>query len=260
MQSVNGSDTSRKRILIAGSVLAALFGTARSGRGDAVTISDPVVFASPVTLSSGTSDWVYYGVPNDPTSNGNSNIGYEHAAATNFSNVSAIQANLNGFDNTASGYPLFNWSGGSPDSTGSSHSWAYDEFSSGNGLTFSLLVAPGSETVSVYANNFAPLSYELEASLSSGASAPPDTASLPGNADLDHHYGVYTIGVANTSAVTETLTVAFIQTNSNGNANIGLYGASVAAVPEPASTGIAVIGCMGILARRWRNSESCEKP
>jgi hypothetical protein len=242
------------KAVVLAAALGIYFSVPAPSRGDSVSISDPAAFAFPVTLSSGTSDWAYYGLPNDPTPPGGPvSIGFEHPVSTHFSNISAVLGGLNGFDTTSSGYPSFNWTGGSPDSTGSSHVWVYDDHQTNDGLTFTLLVSPGDSVVDVYANIFAPIPIEFDASLSSGASAIPNTAALPGSADADHHYGVYAIDVTNTSAVPETLTVKFIQTSSNGNANIGLYGASVTAVPEPATLSVLMFGSVAILARRRRH-------
>lgn len=240
-----------KGVVLAGA-LGIVFSLPAPSRGDSVTISDPTTFTFPVTLSSGTSDWAYYGLPNDPSQGGSVSIGFEHPVSTHFSNISATQDGLNGFDTTSSNYPSFNWTGGSPDSTGSSHVWVYDDHQTNDGLTFTLLVSPGDSIVNVYANSFAPIPIELDASLNSGVSAVPNTTALPGSADADHHYGVYAIDVTDTSAVPETLTVKFIQTSANGNANIGLYGASVTAVPEPATLSVLTLGSLAVLARRRR--------
>jgi len=231
---------------------------------DTVTIANPVTAPATVNLSSGATDWAHWANPGDPGA-GVVAPTFDHPTSTNFSNVSGVDGSLTGYDAT-SGPPDFTWSGGTPDSTGSSHSWNYNPTSGvGAGESFTFQVAPGHELLNVYAEDYSgtlttPLPVKLLASLTSGASA-SNTTSLPTFYDGTYdQQGDYVINVQNNSGAAETLTVTFtetaIQNGSGNNSNTGLYSATdLTTVPEPA-TGMIVLGALSFFGLRRGRRQS----
>jgi hypothetical protein len=231
---------------------------------DTVTIANPVTAPATVNLSSGATDWAHWANPGDPGA-GVVAPTFDHPTSTNFSNVSGVDGSLTGYDAT-SGPPDFTWSGGTPDSTGSSHSWNYNPNSiAGAGETFTFLVPTGHSLLNVYAEDYAgtalaPLPVQLQATLTSGANA-TNATSLPTFYDASiNQQGDYVVNVQNNTGSSETLTVTFTQTAvQNGSgfpSNTGLYGVSdVTVVPEPASA-MAVLGGMSFFGLRRRRRQN----
>jgi hypothetical protein len=218
-----------------------------------------------VNLSSGSTDWAHWANPGDPQ-NGVVAQTFDHPTITNFSAISGVDGPLTGFD-TNPGPPDFTWAGGTPDATGSSHSWNYNPNSLvGAGETFTFQVVPGHSLLNVYAEDYAgtalsPLPVQLQATLSSGPSA-TNTTSLPTFYDGSiNQQGDYQVNVQNNTSSSETLTVTFTQTavqNGSGFAsNVGLYGVTdTTVVPEPA-TSVALLGILGFFGmRRRRHSQT----
>ncbi len=235
-----------------------------SQAADGVSISNPTIAPASVNLSSGKTDWAHWANPGDPGA-GVVSATFDHPSTTGFSNVSGVDGPLTGYD-ALTGPPDFTWSGGTPDATGNTHSWNYNPNSIiGAGETFTFTAVPGHELLNVYAEDYsgtqsAALPVQLQASLTSGASA-TNTTSLPTFYDgTFDQQGVYAINVQNNSGVNETLTVTFTETavqNGSGFAsNTGLYGVTdVTVVPEPAS-GMLVLGGLSLLGLRRRRTPS----
>lgn len=230
--------------------------------GDSITISNPTAVASTVDLTAGTNDWAHYAISNDTTSNGSVGMVFDHPSATHFSSLSGVDGMLNGFD-VMTEAPLLTWTGGTPDATGSSHSWVFNTNNSASdaGLSFTYSMAPGQTILNLYVNAYTdailtPLPVELQARLASGANA-QNTANLPvfwdGSTEQD---GDYAIDVVNTTAAAETLTVTYAQTVSqngptNNGSNPGIFGVTATTVvPEPASLGLLLSGALGLTTRR----------
>jgi hypothetical protein len=253
-----------KGIVFAGA-LGLLLVPANTSRGDSVSIGNPTAITSPVDLTAGTNDWAHYAISSDTTSNGDVGMVFDHPASTNFSNVSGVNGGLGAYDVTDPTAPLLTWTGGTPDATGSSHSWVFNSnnFAAGAGLSITYPVSPGQTILKLYVNAYTdavltPLPVELQASLSSGANA-QNTSNLPafwGNGTTQD--GDYTIGVTNTSSAAETLTVTFSQRVSqngpSGNgSNPGIFGVTATTiVPEPVGFGLLTTTAMATLMRRRR--------
>ena len=249
----------RRRIGMLGAAFAGIgyFGFS-SARADSVSIANPVAMPSTVSLSTGTLDWAHYATTNPP-SDGVVFSTFDHPLGTRFSSVTGINGSLEGYDATANA-PVITWNGGTPDATGSSRSWEFNtNNNAASGETFSYDLAPGSKLIHLYVDGYngtsaTPLTVEVQAFLSSGANA-TNTSPLPAFWLPDSSEdGDFAITAINSTQSDETLTLNYFQPASqNGSAgngsNVGIFGVTASAVPEPGSISFLSVAGLSMLRR-----------
>lgn len=203
--------------------------------------------AGPIDISTGASDWVYYGLSASGTvspitpatmSGGPNSFG---ALTGNdlvdgyFSSSTTIQP--------ATGLNFLSFSGGTTVSSDTSNIYAYSSFTPSS-FSFTQTLLGTSETMNVYLNDYN-ANHDISASLSSGGSYTNADATLPQSGIA----GVLTLSITGSPGDTLTFTDTGVSTGSF--ANIGIQGVTVTAVPEPVPLSLlAVAGSLFLITRR----------
>ncbi len=200
--------------------------------------------ASPIDISTGASDWVYFGL--------NSAGSYSITPSTKAGGPNSFSAltggNLvDGFQNGtapqyATGFNFLSFSGGSPTSSDTSNIYAYSSFTPSS-FSFTQTLLGSSEVMDVYLNSYN-ANHDITASLSSGGSYTFNNA-LPQSSLA----GELTLNIA--GAPGDTLTFSDTAVSTGQFANIGIQAVTVTAVPEPTTIGlVALAGSVALIARK----------
>lgn len=202
--------------------------------------------ASPIDISSGASDWVYYGLsasgtvsPITPATMAGGPNSFGALTGNDlvdgyFSSSTTIQP--------ATGLNFLSFSGGTTVSSDTSNIYAYSSFTPSS-FSFTQTLLGASETMNVYLNDYN-ANHDISASLSSGGSYTNTDATLPQSGIA----GVLTLSITGSPGDTLTFTDTGVSTGSF--ANIGIQGVTVTAVPEPAPLCLlAVAGSLFLITR-----------
>ncbi len=219
--------------------------TAAAGTISATLVGLPSSSTSPVDISTGATDWIYYyGVTNPATAD------YKAPGPTSFSTTltpETVPASggdgpyFSGLGPTTTNLYL-SFSGGTPDAsaTADQNSW----YAGAMQLT-QTLIAP-SETVRLYLRNYVTNS-TFSATLSSGGSYSATNVALPTTGNSS--FGLLTLNI--TGSVGDVLTFTdYAQASAihaNGNASVDIQAASVTVAPEPATLALMATVGVGIL-------------
>ena len=200
--------------------------------------------ASPIDISAGASDWVYFGL--------NSAGSYSITPSTKAGGPNSFSAltggNLvDGFQNGtapqyATGLNFLSFSGGSPTSSDTSNIYAYSSFTPSS-FSFTQTLLGSSEVMDVYLNSYN-ANQDITASLSSGGSYSFNNALPQSGTD-----GELTLNITGTPG--DTLTFSDTAVSTGQFANIGIQAVTVTAVPEPGALGLlAAAGSLALLGSR----------
>ena len=203
--------------------------------------------ASPIDISTGASDWVYYGLsasgtvsPITPSTMSGGPNSFGTLTGSNlvdgyFSSSTTIQP--------ATGLNFLSFSGGTAVSSDTSNVYAYSSFTPSS-FSFTQTLLGTSETMNVYLNAYN-ANHDISASLSSGGSYANASATLPQSGQA----GVLTLNITGSPGDTLTFTDTGVSTGSF--ANIGIQAVTVTAVPEPGVIGLlAAAGSLALLCSR----------
>lgn len=203
--------------------------------------------ASPIDISTGASDWSYYGLsasgtvsPITPSTMSGGPNSFGTLTGSNlvdgyFSSSTTIQP--------ATGLNFLSFSGGTTVSSDTSNVYAYSSFTPSS-FSFTQTLLGTSETMNVYLNAYN-ANHDISASLSSGGSYTNAAATLPQSGQA----GVLTLKITGSPGDTLTFTDTGVSTGSF--ANIGIQAVTVTAVPEPGVIGLlAAAGSVALLCSR----------
>ncbi len=199
---------------------------------------------SPIDISTGASDWIYYGVSASGT--------YSPITPSTMSggpnSFSALTGKglVDGYGSPvtyAAGNNFLSFSGGTTVSSETSNTYTFSAWTP-SGFSFTQSLLGPSETMNVYLNAYN-ADQGIAVSLSSGGTYTYNGA-LPQGAGAA---GVLTMNIAGSPGDTLTFTDTGTSTGSNGN--IGIQAVTVTAVPEPGVIGLlAAVGSLALLASR----------
>ena len=226
-------------------LVATALPSASAGTISATLTRLPTSQTSPVDISAGATDWIYYYGVTTP-----SQADYKSPGPTSFSTTltpETVPASggygpyTSGLGQTTTNLYL-SFSGGTPDSsaTADQNSW----YAMAMQMTQTLL-AP-SEIVKLYLRNYVTNS-TFSATLSSGGSYSATNVPLPTTGNSS--FGLLTLNI--TGAVGDVLTFTdYAQASAihaNGNASVDIQAASATVAPEPAALSLMSLAGLGIL-------------
>ena len=266
----------------ADTISATVYGSGASG-SNTTALSDyaylvaggSYTYTSDITQGGHATDWKIFSAtsPNNGASYDSNNGIWDSAAASeSISDVSLVgPGDLQSWSGSNLGLSYPNATNGSAASitAGSMNDWVFagdGSYSPGQGVSFTQTMSSTHETLTVYFLEFVgsdvstdPSSI-LSASTSGGGSLERDFTV----GDLQYNDTGSQIGVAVlnlTGSIGDVVTVSFTNANplagdANQYTNAGFLGASVVAVPEPASATLALLGLGGlfVLPRRRRHA------